>query len=267
MKHFKEYLGEFIGTFILVFFGCGAVAVAVLFNGFGSLLEVALVWGFAVSIAIFTTRNICPAHLNPAVSLAMYVSKNLSIKKLPFYIFSQFLGAFLAASFIYIAFNDAIVIYEGANDIVRGTKESYKSAMMFGEFFPNPSFENNVKVDLFLACFMEGFGTFILVFVIYRLTERKDQINNLTPVLIGLTVTIIICIVAPFTQAGLNPARDFAPRLVAYIAGWQSAAFPTVNYGFFTVYILSPLLGGTIAAFMNYLFVYRKKANLYVLKK
>ncbi len=72
-------LGEFLGTFILVFFGCGSVAVAVLFNAFSSLLEVALIWGFGVAIAIYATRNICPAHLNPAVSLSMCIIKKFQI--------------------------------------------------------------------------------------------------------------------------------------------------------------------------------------------
>ncbi|MGB0851606.1 MAG: aquaporin, partial [Bacteroidia bacterium] len=56
----KEYLGELIGTFILVLFGCGSVAVAVLYDGFGSLLEVALIWGLGVALAIFSVRNVCP---------------------------------------------------------------------------------------------------------------------------------------------------------------------------------------------------------------
>lgn len=244
-------LGEFLGTFILVFFGCGSVAVAVLFNAFSSLLEVALIWGFGVAIAIYATRNICPAHLNPAVSLAMCIIKKLVWKKLPFYMVSQFFGAALAALVLYLVFNDAIHIYETSNAIVRGSDASIKSAMMFGEYFPNPSIENFMGVSAALACFMEGLGTFLLVFVILRVTEKPEQINNATPLVIGLTVTLIICIVAPFTQAGLNPARDFGPRIVAYFAGWGNAAFPKVAYSFFTVYILSPLLAGILAAYSH----------------
>ena len=56
---------------------------------------------------------------------------------------------------------------------------------------------------------------------------------------------------APFTQAGLNPARDFGPRMVAYLAGWGNAAFPKIDYSFFTVYILSPLMAGILAAFSH----------------
>ncbi|MFT6879885.1 MAG: glycerol uptake facilitator protein [Arcticibacterium sp.] len=96
----REYFGEFLGTFILVLFGCSAGAV--LFDAFGSLLEVALIWGFGVAIAIFCTRNICPAHLNPAVSVAMFFAKKLSLKKLLGYIFFQMIGAFTAGGLIYL---------------------------------------------------------------------------------------------------------------------------------------------------------------------
>jgi glycerol uptake facilitator protein len=251
LKEYKELLGESLGTFILVFFGCGSVAVAVLFNAFSSLLEVALIWGLGVAIAIYTTRNICPAHLNPAVSLAMCISKKLGWKKLPFYILVQFLGAFLAGLLLFVIFENPLQTFEEVHNIVRGSDASIKSAMMFGEYFPNPSFDNFMEVFAALACCMEGLGTFLLVFVILRVTEKPNQINNTTPLVIGLTVTVIICIVAPFTQAGLNPARDFGPRMVAYFAGWGNAAFPKVTYSFLTVYILSPLLGGIVAAYSH----------------
>jgi glycerol uptake facilitator protein len=247
----KELVGEAIGTFILVLFGCGSVAGAVLFNAFTSLLEVALIWGFGVSIAIFVTRNSCPSHLNPAVSLAMSMINKLSWQKLPFYILSQLVGAFFAALVLYFTLEDAIVTFELKNNIVRGSLESNQSAMFFGEFFPNPSFKEFIPVSVYLACFMEFLGTFLLVYVILKVTELPKQIDNITPLIIGATVTVIICLVAPFTQAGLNPARDFAPRLVAYGAGWGDAAFPEIKYSFFMVYIVSPLIAGMFSAFIH----------------
>jgi glycerol uptake facilitator protein len=251
MSNIKEYIGEFIGTSILVLFGCGCVATAVFFNAFGSLLEVAILFGLGVTLAIFTVRNYCPAHLNPAVSVAMVISGNLPARKLPFFILSQLLGGAFGAIILFVIFNGPIEIFEETNQIIRGSQESYRSAMAFGEFFPNPSFEKMVNVSTTLACFLEAFGTFILVYVIYKLTERKEQTDNLTPILIGLTVTALICLIAPFTQAGFNPARDFSPRIIAYFGGWKEAAFPSVDYSFFTVYILSPIVGGICAALLQ----------------
>jgi glycerol uptake facilitator protein len=254
MKNLKEYIGEFTGTFILVFFGCGSVAGAVLFGAFSSLWEVAIIWGLGVALAIYCTRNVCPAHLNPAVSVAMTIAGKLAPKKLPIYVLFQFFGAFSAGALLYFIFKDSLLTFETANSIVRGNEESVRSAMMFGEFFPNPGFEGKFEISWIQAMLLEGIGTFILVFAIFRLTEKEEQINNFTPLLIGLTVTIIICIIAPFTQAGLNPARDFGPRLVAYFSGWGEAAFPEIRLSFFTVYILGPVIGGILARYAHKLF-------------
>ena len=251
LKLFKEYIGEFLGTFILVFFGCGAVAATVLFGVFSSLLEVALIWGLGVAIAIFITRNSCPAHLNPAVSLAMCLLQKLSWKKLPVYMLAQTLGAFSAGFLLYFLFADAIAVYESANGILRGSAESYKSALYFGEYFPNPGLETLLPITVSMACFAEFLGTFLLVFVILKVTEKPEQVDNSTPLVIGLTVTIIICLIAPFTQAGLNPARDFGPRMVAFLLGWGEAALPAVPFSFLTVYVLSPLLAGAVAAYSH----------------
>jgi glycerol uptake facilitator protein len=97
----------------------------------------------------------------------------------------------------------------------------------------------------------EAFGTFLLLLLIFALTEGCNvgrPSDTMAPVFIGLTVSSIICLVAPLTQAGLNPARDFGPRLVAWIAGWGKAAFPDSCGGFFWVYILAPIAGGILAA-------------------
>jgi len=252
MKNFKEYLGEFIGTFLLVFIGCGAVGLSIFSTILTSLLQVAIVFGAGVSIAIFAVRAICPAHLNPAVSIAMFCAKKTTGSKLPIYILSQFLGALLGAFVLYFAFAEAITVYEQSHQIIRGSEASIRTAMMFGEYFPNPGYADTLTVSHAFACFMEGIGTFVLIFVIFRLTNKEGQIHkHLIPILIGLTVTLLICIIAPYTQGGFNPARDFSPRIIAYFSGWKQAAFPVIKFSFFTVYILSPILGGIAAAYCN----------------
>jgi len=252
MKNAKEYLGELLGTFVLVFIGCGAVGLSIFSSFLNSLLEVAVVFGTGVSIGIFAVRKLCPAHLNPAVSIAMFLSKKLDSKKLPLYIISQFLGALLGALVLYFAFAEVIQVYEETNGIIRGSKTSVKTAMMFGEYFPNPGYADRLSVSHLFACSMEAIGTFVLTLVIFRLTNKEGQVHrNLIPVLIGLTVTVLICFIAPYTQGGFNPARDFSPRIIAYFAGWKSAAFPAVQFSFFTVYIVSPIIGGVLASYLN----------------
>ena len=220
-----------------------------LFDAYQGLLQVALVWGTGVTLAIYLTRHLSCAHLNPAVSLAMVVGGRMSVRRLPRYLAAQLAGAFLAGLLLYVLLGPSIAAYEDAHGIVRGTQASVKTAMMFGEYYPNPG--SSAVVTLPLAMVAEACGTFLLVLMIFALTEgcnlgRPD--DALAPVFIGLTVAVIICLIAPLTQAGLNPARDLGPRLVAWLFGWGSAAFPDRVGGFLFVYVLAPLLGGVLAS-------------------
>jgi len=252
----KELLGELLGTFILVLFGCGSVAVAVLFGEYTGIFQIGMAWGVGVMLAIYLTRHLSCAHLNPAVTIGMVISKRMSASKLPGYVLAQLAGAFLAGWAIYLLFSTSIAAYETAHGIVRGTADSMLTAKMFGEFYAIPG--GTAVVSMPLAIAAEAFGTFLLVMFIFALTEGCNvgrPSDALTPVFIGLTVASVIFLIAPLTQAGLNPARDFGPRLVAWIMGWGSAAFPDSSGGFFWVYILGPVIGGTLAAFF-FLYVF-----------
>ncbi len=249
MKISKEFIGESLGTFILVLFGCGSVAVSVLFGGYQGILQIAMVWSIGVTLAIFLTRHLSCAHLNPAVSIAMAMGKRMKKGKLPLYLISQLLGAFLAGLVLYLLFSPSILAYESAHNIVRGTAASVQTAKMFGEYYSQPG--STAVVSMPLAIGAEAFGTFLLVLMIFALTEgcnvgRPD--SALAPLFIGLTVGSIICLIAPLTQAGLNPARDFGPRMVALLMGWGSASFPDQSGGFLWVYIFGPVIGGSLAA-------------------
>jgi len=249
MRYSKEFIGETLGTFVMVLFGCGSVSVSVLFDTYQGIMQIALAWGFGVTLAIYLTRHLSCAHLNPAVSLAMVVGKRMSIRKLPVYLIAQFTGAFLAGIALYLLFGPSISAYENAHNIIRGTAESVQTAKMFGEYYPSPG--TSAIVSMPLAMGAEAFGTFLLVLMILALTEGCNigrPTDAIAPLFIGLTVTSIICLIAPLTQAGLNPARDFGPRLIAWLTGWGAAAFPDQNGGFFFVYILAPLLGGILAS-------------------
>jgi glycerol uptake facilitator protein len=245
----REFTGEAAGTFVLVLFGCGSVAVSVLFGAHSGLMQVALAWGIGVALAIYLTRHLSCAHLNPAVSLSMALSGRMPYRKLPVYLSAQFMGAVLAALTLYALFGPSIGAYEVAHGIVRGTAASVRTAMMFGEYYPSPG--STAVVSLPLAMGAEALGTFLLALMIFALTEgcnvgRPD--NALAPIFIGLSVTSIICLLAPLTQAGLNPARDLGPRLVAWLMGWGDAAFPDRAGGFIHVYVLAPLIGGALAS-------------------
>lgn len=246
-------VGEVCGTFLLVLFGTGVVATAVLTGAQVGLWQVAAVWGFGVTIAIAATAGVSGAHLNPAVTLAMAVFRGGTFPRsrvLP-YIAAQLVGAVLAGCVVLAAFSPFLDRFEQERQIVRGEAGSEASAMVFGEYFPNPAmFPDAADSDLvspLRAAGVEAFGTGVLVFVIFALTDRRrvPVAGSMTPLLIGFTVAVLISLFAPVTQAGWNPARDFGPRLVAFAAGWGEVAIPGPHNGFW-VYVVGPLVGGLV---------------------
>lgn len=251
MKYTHEFVGELLGTFLLVLIGCSSVAVTVLFSAHVGLFQVALIWGLGVTISIYATRHLSCAHLNPAVSIAMAVRRRMSWDRLPVYLVAQFAGAFIAAAVLYLLFSDSISQYESINTILRGSPQSVKTAQIFGEFYPNPGAGAAASVSTLNAFFAEAAGTFILVSMIFALTEGCNlgrPSDNLCPLFIGLTVTVLISILAPLTQAGFNPARDLSPRMFSLLAGWGNAALPDNGLGFLSVYVLGPIAGAVAAS-------------------
>ncbi len=251
-------VAEVCGTFLLVLFGTGVVATAVLTGAQVGLWQVAAVWGFGVTIAICATAGVSGAHLNPAVTLAMAVFRGAAFPRsraLP-YMGAQLVGAVLAGCVVLAVFSPFIERFEREHQLVRGERWSEASAMVFGEYFPNPAvFPQSVFSDSpdyalvtpLRALGVEAFGTAVLVFVIFALTDaRRVPVGGaITPLLIGFTVAVLISLFAPLTQAGWNPARDFGPRLVAFAAGWGEVAIPGPRNGFW-VYIVGPLAGGLV---------------------
>lgn len=248
MKYQRELIGEMMGTFLLVLFGCGAVAVATLYQGNAGIFQIAVVWGIGISLAIYATRHLSCAHLNPAVTLAMAVSGRMTRGKVPAYLIGQLLGAFIGGLVIYFLFADAIAAFEAAQGITRGSADSMTSARMFGEYYVTTG--HSAFAAMIKAMVVEGVGTFLLVFMIFSLTEGCNlgrPHDHLAPLFIGLTVTSLICLLAPLTQAGFNPARDLGPRMVALIFGWGSAALPDAQAGFLWVYVVGPIFGALVA--------------------
>lgn len=249
-------MAESIGTFILVLFGIGSVAAAVFTGAQVGLWQVAAVWGFGVTLAIYASSAVSGAHLNPAVSLAFAIfrSDQFPVNRLFAYWAAQLIGALIAGLAVLILFSPFIDRFEAENDIVRGEAGSQRSAMAFGEYFPNPGMFDSAmfSVSPLHAFAVEAFGTAILAFVIFALTERRNAgipTNGMVPFFIGFTVAALISLFAPITQAGWNPARDFGPRIVSWLAGWGEIAIPGPEGGFW-IYILGPLVGAPLGALL-----------------
>lgn len=256
-RHFvSECFAELLGTGILVFFGIGSVHVAVLSGMQSGIWQIAIVWALAVTLSVYAVGAISGAHLNPAVTIALWLVADFPFRKVIPYIISQLAGAIIAAAILYVLFAGVIDTFEKQHKIVRGQPGSERSAMIYGEYFPNPDVRDakgwkDDVVSIPQAMLMEAICTAFLLLMIMALTDPKNKGNAgslLAPLFIGLTVATCISLAAPLTQACFNPARDFGPRLVAWFVGWDRIAIPGPRGGFFTVYILAPIIGGIAGA-------------------
>jgi glycerol uptake facilitator protein len=257
---------EMLGTFLLVFFGCGAVHSAVLTAAQSGLWQVAIVWGLAIMIAVYVCGGISGGHINPAITLALAAWGRFDKSRVPAYITAQVVGAVAAAALLFFLYGPQLTAREVAKGVRRGDPGSEITAMCYGEYFPNPGpistgggfydvgvhDELKSRVSHGIAFVAELIGTLVLALAVFALTDPRNTAAprpELAPVFIGLTVAALISIIAPLTQACFNPARDFGPRLFAYYAGWGQVAIPGPNgIGFLTVYILAPVIGAWLGA-------------------
>jgi glycerol uptake facilitator protein len=249
----KWAIGEFFGTFLLVFFGCGSVCTAVTTGAQVGVFQIAIVWGLGIATAIYLTGSLSGAHLNPAVTIASAAWARFPKKLLLPYIAVQMLGAFAAAAVLFAIFSGPIATYEMKHGITRGAPGSEASAMVFGDYFPNPggkalTAETRSMLSPGAAFAAELVGTAILVLVIFCSTDERNATRPqiLTAATIGLTITLAISLIGPLTMAGLNPARDLAPRIFSSLAGWRALPFQVNGIGWLTVYIIAPIVGGLL---------------------
>jgi aquaporin Z len=203
----RQFLAEFYGTFILVFIGTGAIAV----GQNTSLLGIAFAFSAAVIGAIYTLGHISGAHLNPAVSVAMFLDKRLPLPLLFIYIFAQILGAFFATLSLSTVAN--LDLFNGYGATTYGTLHAFQ------------------------AIFMETFFTFILVYAILAISDIKAfKVHG--GLIIGFVLLGLIMVGGPLTGASLNPARSLTPAL---FTGGEALAQ-------LWVYVVGPLLGAALAA-------------------
>ncbi|HLZ09636.1 MAG TPA: MIP/aquaporin family protein [Chloroflexota bacterium] len=264
--------GEVIGTYLMVLFGTGAVASSVLTGAQIGVWQVAVVWGFGVTLAIYASASLSGAHLNPAISLSFALLRpgEFPRRRLVAYVLAQLGGAILAGATIAALFWPLVLRYETAKGLARGARGSESAAMIFGEYFPNPALFGTdaaarALVSPLHAALVEGFGTAVLVFIVFSLTGRENwaaPAANLAPFFIGFTIAVLISLFSPITQAGWNPARDFGPRLVAYALGWGEIAIPGPAGGFWA-YIVGPLVGGPLGGALYCLLSLGRRASGY----
>ena len=209
----KKYIAEFIGTFTLVFFGTGIAVV----SG-GNLICTSLAFGLAIIASAYVIGNISGCHVNPAVSLAMLISKKIDVKDFGGYVIAQVLGALAGTALLYLILSNTSlgVISLGANG--------------FGDL-------SNTKITLLGALVTEVVLTCIFVYTILGVTSDESK-SNVAGIVIGLTLAFVHFLGINLTGTSVNPARSLAPAI--FLGG---EALKQV-----WVFIVAPLVGAAIAA-------------------
>ncbi len=230
----QKYVSEILGTAVLILFGCGVVAMVVVFATPSSTIvnggytNIVLGWGFGVMFGCYVA-SISGAHLNPAVTLAMAITKRFPWADVIPYIISQIIGAFVGAMIVF-----AVYYYKW----IEFDPTFSHSAGVFATF---PAVKN------VLAGFVDQIvGTFLLVFVILAITDKtSNNPSNLTPVIVGFLVMAIGISFGGMHGYAINPARDFGPRLFALVAGFKNTGFEN---GVWIVPVVAPIVGGVLGA-------------------
>nr|WP_303652456.1 MIP/aquaporin family protein [Paludisphaera mucosa] len=260
----KRCVAEFLGTSILIFLGLGVVHASVLTGAQSGLWQVAVVWGAAVTLAVYAVGGVSGAHINPAITAALATRGRFPWREVVPYVAAQTAGAFVAAALLFVLFSPYLKERERAKGVVRGGPGSEVTAMCYGEFFPSPgplsnsegpySLDEHQRINALVpessAFLAEVAATMVLAIVVFAATDARNPgapPAGLAPAFIGLTVAALISIFGPLTQACFNPARDVGPRLFAVLAGWGAAALPR-GTGAVTVYVVAPILGAVLGA-------------------
>lgn len=230
----KKFVAELLGTFFLVLFGTGSAVVTLLISqsidpnnvgigilgGLGDWIAIALVFGLTVMICIYVFGKISGAHLNPAVTIGLLVTKNIALKDSIYYIVAQVIGACLGSLSLYLCLGAPAVAIGGLGATAPGLCVSYLQAM-FAEFL----------------------GTFFLMMVVMGVAIDKKAEPGFAGISIGMTVAAVIAVLGAFTGASINPARTFGPYLMDMLLGGQNL------WAYYPIYLIGPILGAICAAF------------------
>ena len=211
LNNIRAVVAEFLGTLFFVFVGCGSVVAAMNFGGDAVLLTIAVGHGIGIVVAVAWTAKISGGHINPVVSLAMIITRNIKPVLGIAYMIGQAAGAVVGALLLKWSVGDRFEGNLGAHGIS-----------------PHINVAEGLLMEIILTAF--------LVLVIYNVAVSKKGWGSNAPLAIGFAVLLIHLVAVPFTGASVNPARSLGPALVAN------------EWGDFWVYLAGPGIGALVAA-------------------
>ncbi len=237
-------VAELVGTALLILLGDGVVASVALLNKQADWIVITTGWALAVALGVLVSGRISGGHLNPAVTVALAVRGAFPWAKVTPYILAQVIGAFLGAVLVYIDYGAAFRDFEAVHNLTRG---AMADGVLIGPFAGGanvfatfPAFGESWR-----NVFSEFIGTAVLMAGVCAVVDRRNwpSTGGMEPFLIGAIVWAIGLSLGGLTGYAINPARDFGPRLAAFVLGWGDSVFRSHNF-YFWVPIVGPILGG-----------------------
>ena len=204
----KRYFSESIGTFAMIFCGCGAMTINEITNGSISHVGVAITWGLIVMAMIYAFGEISGAHFNPAVTIGFAFANKFPWMEVPKYILAQAIGAIFASFLLWFLFPES---------------------QFLGETTPAAGF------DPYKAAILELILTFFLMVVIINVSTGSKEIGTMAAIAIGGVILLEAMFAGPITKASMNPIRSIAPALF------------TGNFQYLWLYITAPITGAILA--------------------
>ena len=236
----SRLMAEASGTFILIAGGCGVVCAAKYASAGFTPFGISAIWGATVCLAVFATRDVSGAHLNPAITATLAVNKpdSISFQEAPMYMAAQTLGAGAAGYMNYLIFRNGISALEKTEGVTRGTPKSI--SVLNGSFGMYPN-QQIVRTGL-CAFGVEVVATSLFSYLVFAITDENGSVPaDAAPPLIGTTVAVLVATFGGVTGCGMNPARDLGPRLASAVAGFGPAAMQSA-----WLYTAGPIVGAIL---------------------
>ncbi|KAI9493599.1 aquaporin-like protein [Zychaea mexicana] len=244
-RNHREFLAEFIGTLILVLLVNGVTAEQTLGVSANSWLTVAYGNGMAVLSAISVCGHISGAHMNPAITIALWLFSNFPGRRVPTYCIAQLLGAFCGSALLYTIITPAIHQFDGGTRSILG---EHGTATIFATYPP-------LYVGIGTAIASEVVGTALLVLLVMTTGHPSNRpFSSMQGVIIATGLSSILLSIGYTSGFSLNPARDIGPRLFTALAGWGLEVFTVGNYYAF-VPMFAPLLGSFVGGIAYMIFI------------
>lgn len=226
----SPFMGEALGTMILIIFGAGIGAGSSLKGSYANnagWIVTTIAWGLAVTMGVFAVGSISGAHLNPAVTIALAIEGSFAWNEVPGYIFAQLLGAIAGAIIVYLHY---LPHWKITND----------PAVKLGVFATSPAIPHT-----FSNLLSEIIGTFILVLGLLFI-GANDFTEGLNPIAVGLLIVVIGMSLGGTTGYAINPARDLGPRIAHFILPIPGKG--KSNWGYAWIPVIGPIMGGSLGA-------------------